>query len=291
MGPMHDTDSTNLAGRRAVGCVSFLNARPLIDGLDGRDEMDVVYDVPSGLLGDLLAERVDLALCPVIDFQTAERPLRVVPVGGIGCDGPTLTVRLYSRVPIEEIHRVHADTDSHTSVVLMRLLLHDVYGATPEVVNLAAGRADTLHGLTDPADAVLLIGDKVITAAPPDSHFPYQVDLGSAWKDLTGLPFVFAVWMARRGTDLGPLPALLDAHRRANRERTDAIADAHAPKIGWPADVARRSLGELLRYDVGPTELEAMQRFWARAHQLGLIDRLRPLELYEAQRSSTPSRT
>ena len=284
---MNNTDAKaeKPSGRRVVGCVSFLNARPLIDGLDGRDDMEVLYDVPSRLLGDLLAERVDLALCPVIDFQTSEMPLCVAPVGGIGCDGPTLTVRLYSRSPIEQIRRVHADTDSHTSVMLMRLLLQDVYGVNPEVVNLAAGRSAALHELTNPADAVLLIGDKVITAAPPDSHFPYQVDLGSAWKQQTGLPFVFAVWMARRGTDLGPLPDLLDTQRRVNRGRIDRIADEYAPRIDWPRAVARRYLGELLRYRVGPAELEAMQRFWRRTHELGMIDRLRPLELYGAEQA------
>jgi len=144
----HDPDrvpasATPRVGR--VGCVSFLNARPLIEGLDASPAASVKFDVPSCLLADLEAHEVDVALCPVIDFQRSRCPLAIVPVGGIGCDGPTLTVRVFSQKPLEQLTRIYADTDSHTSVALMQVILDEVYGNRVEVIDLDArelGRAD-----------------------------------------------------------------------------------------------------------------------------------------------------
>lgn len=268
--------------RRRIGCVSFLNARPLIDGLDDHPELAVHYDVPAGLLDDLTAGRVDLALCPVIDFQLAERPLTVVPAGGIGCDGPTLTVRLFSRVPLERVDRVLADTDSHTSVVLLQLLMHDLYGSRVGIEPLERGaEVDWSAG----PEAILLIGDKVVAAAPPAELYPYQLDLGSAWKTLTQLPFVFAVWMARQDEPLGRAPDLLDRQRRHNAGRVEAIAAESGPRHGWAAPLAAHYLRDLLRYEIGERELQAMQRFWKRAAELALIERHRPLSLHPVPRA------
>lgn len=265
------------SGRCVVGCVSFLNARPLIDGLDDHDELSVRYDVPSALLEDLTTRQVDLALCPVIDFQLSDEPLTIVPAGGIGCDGPTLTVRLFSRAPLEQVRHVRADTDSHTSVVLLQVVMHELYGRRLEVSPLD-GRET--RDYRDGPEALLLIGDKVVAASPPPEAYPYQLDLGSAWKTLTQLPFVFAVWMARPGEPLGGVPAILEAQRRANAARIDRIAASCADRHGWTPRLARHYLGDLLEYEITPRHLEAMERFWRRAAELGLVARRRPMAIY-----------
>ena len=253
-----------------LGCVSFLNAKPLVEGLDQSEEIELRYDVPSRLLEDLLNGQVDAALCPVIDYQTADKPLRIIPSGGIGCDGPTMTVRLYSRVPPEQVRRVHTDTDSHTSIALLQVLMHDGHGIDVEVCDLEPGDRPT---------SMLLIGDKVVTAAPDESDYRHHIDLGEAWKQLTGLPFVFAIWMARRETELGPLPEWLSQARRRGTERIDAIVGRYAEPLGWPVDRATEYLGTLLKYETGPPQLAAMEAFWSRAAALGLCRAPRPLEL------------
>jgi len=261
-----------------IGCVSFLNARPLIDRLDARPDIDLRFDVPSRLLADLEAGHVDLALCPVIDYQRSARPLAIVPVGGIGCDGPTLTVRLFSRSPLADVRRIAADTDSHTSVALASIVMRHQLQRDVAIDDFDARRMPD-----DPdarPEAMLLIGDKVVTAAPPPDAYPHTLDLGAAWKQLTDLPFVFAVWMARPQTELGDVPERLDDCRRANARRIDAIAREHAPPLGWPVDLARQYLGERLRYDVGPRQLQAMQLFWQRAARMGLTGPPRPLALH-----------
>lgn len=280
--PDIEVNVEGLAEQRAlrVGCVSFLNARPLIESFDvgGDDEggVKIKFDVPSGLLSDLEDEKTDVALCPVIDFQLSERELVIVPAGGIGCDGPTLTVRIYSRVPMREVKRVHMDTDSHTSVCLTQVILRKMYDVKPELVKYTKGDAGDAFA----EDTYLLIGDKVVADAPCDEEFAYQLDLGQAWKELTGLPFVFAVWMTRPGVDLGDLPARLEREHVENAERISAIAEKHAGEAGWPVDLAEEYLGQLLKFGIDTPQLQAMQMFYQFAYELGIVKRNRPLELY-----------
>ena len=171
-----------------IGSVSYLNAKPLIYGLDHSPECELHLDVPSALMAGLAEGRFDVALLPVIDYQRLE-DLCIVPSGGIGCDGPTLTVRLFSKKPIDQIRSLACDTDSHTSVALARVILAERYGIRPTFVDLRRG--------DQPVDARLLIGDKVVCEEPPGCD--HQLDLGHAWKLHTGLPFVFAIWTARKG--------------------------------------------------------------------------------------------
>ena len=99
--------------------MSFINTLPLIDGLENLADVSLRHSVPSLLIDELLAGRVDVALCSSIDYLRSPTPLALLPVGMLGCDGPTMTVRLYSNKPLHEITSVHCDTDSHTSVALL----------------------------------------------------------------------------------------------------------------------------------------------------------------------------
>jgi len=268
-----------------VGCVSFLNAKPLIVGLDEIGDAhvpppEVRYDVPSRLLADLEAGEVDIALSPVIDFQRSRVPLRIVPVGGIGCQGTTLTVRLYSRVPLEQIESIHADTDSHTSVALMQVLLSKLHNRRPRLVAFDAHQQLVEDDSPDWPQAMLLIGDKVVTASPPAVRYPHQLDLGYAWRALTGLPFVFAVWMTREGVDLGALPRQLATVRERNTLRIDRLVEQFAAPMGWPRDLAHEYLAKWLCFEIGRPQLEAIELFHHHAASLGLIEHARPQRLY-----------
>ena len=257
-----------------VAAVSFLNARPLIDGLEREPGISVITKVPSRLLQTLTAKQARIALCPIIDFQTAPTELCIVPVGAIGSDGPTHTVRVFSRVPIREIERVHTDGDSHTSVALLEIVFDALTGRRPELSTLVK---KSPRG-ADPPESVLLIGDKVVRDEPTVSLYPYQLDLGEAWKSLSGLPFVFATWLARAGDDLGELPSTLRRYRERNMLRIPEIVASHAE--GWPRDLATRYLETILHYEIGAPELESIELFWGRCHALGLFSELRPMRLY-----------
>jgi chorismate dehydratase len=252
-----------------IGSVSYLNAKPLIHDLDQYPDLDVTLDVPSRLLDGLESRRFDIALLPVIDYQRL-LGLRIVPSGGIGCDGATLTVRIFSPVPIERITTLACDTESHTSVALARVILAQRYGISPTLLDL--GRPTE--------GAMLLIGDKVVTEEPP--AMPYQLDLGAAWKQLTGMPFVFAVWIARADVELGDLPQRLQLAKRRGLADLQTIVDRHAVPRGWPRDLALQYLSANLKYDIGPRQLDAIRRFHEMAAEHGIIPRPRPLELYQS---------
>ncbi len=286
----HQTDSALRVPPRlwTIGCVSYLNAKPLIQGIDAMPGLQVRFDVPSSLIVELESGRVDIALCPVIDYYRSPTQLDIVPAGGIGCFGPTLTVRLYSRVPLSTIKRVHVDSDSHTSVVLLRVILAQMYSIHPELITSPMPGSLAANTPTSPIpESMLLIGDKIVSDSPPETTYPHQMDLGEAWMQMTGLPFVFAVWMARRGVDLDGLPDTLNRQRLINSQRIDQLVEQFAHTHRWPADLAYKYLTQHIKYDVGQPQFDAIERFATAAHALGLIDHVRPLHVRSLK---TPTR-
>ena len=244
-----------------VGSVSYLNAKPLIYGLEEAADVDLRLEVPSRLIAGLREKRFDIALLPVIDYQRLEG-LCLVPSGGIGCDGPTLTVRIFSKKPIEQIRTLACDTDSHTSVALARVILAERYGIRPVF-------SDLVHDDGPPADARLLIGDKVVCEEPPG--FDHQLDLGHAWKELTGLPFVFAIWTARQGIDLGDLPERLTAAREAGLQHVGELIERYALPRGWPAGMALQYLTVYLKFEIEERHLTAIRLFHEMAARQGIV--------------------
>jgi chorismate dehydratase len=266
-----------------VACVEYFNTKPLIEGLDIDTSVRLSLAVPAKLI-DSLARPIDdplaadIALLPTIDYPSLQG-LRVIPSAGIGCDGPTLTVRLFARVPIEHVDRVVCDVESHTSVALAKILFAKLWNTSPTFVpgNDARGGA---------SEARLLIGDKVI--CEPPAGMPHQVDLGDAWKQLTGLPFVFAIWTARPGVELGDLPATLEAAKKLGLSRASELVTRYAVPRGWPADVALAYVTRYLNYDIGPRQLEAIRRFHTYANELGVLThQIQPLRLAQGSRDAT----
>lgn len=261
-----------------IGAVRYLNTVPLIEGLDKLADVELVLAVPA-LLGPMLAAgEVDLALVSLADAARLGVPLAQVPVGMIGCDGPTLTVRLFSQVPIAQVSTIHGDTDSVTSAVLCQILLNRLHGKTPQIRPFdARERIEPGAKGTQWPQSLLLIGDKVVNDSPPQDLYPYQLDLGEAWKQHTGLPFVYAVWMCR-AADAGSAmvrtaAAVLDRQLRHNLTRLDWIVRTHAPTHRWPTDLAARYIRDLLRYRVGERERLGAERFMDEAAELELLPR------------------
>ena len=277
-------DTLTQVARRPVrlGAVSFVNTLPLIDGLENLADLELHYAVPSTLLDTLLDDEVDLALCSSIDYQRSRTPLVIVPCGLLGCDGPTLTVRLYCTGPIDRVTEVHCDTDSHTSVALLQILLRELHGIAPELVAFDARPRGPHDPPRDWPPALLLIGDKVVTDSPPSARYPHQLDLGAAWVELTGLPFVFALWLARRDADPAVVAVaanVLDRQRRYNRERLDLIIERKARPRGWPVALAASYLKGKLAFEFTDARRRGLELFFDKACEHGLVDGRRPLEI------------
>ncbi|MBO6740018.1 MAG: hypothetical protein JJ916_09180 [Phycisphaerales bacterium] len=276
----HSTKPTRIAA------VQFLNTITLIEGLNTWDGCRLVKAVPARIAPMLTANETDVGLASIVDALNPENDLALIPSGMIGCDGPTLTVRLFSSVPIEQITRVHADTDSHTSVMLADLLLREQHDIAAEFVEFDARERMSIAQSRDvnPDEAwpetLLIIGDKVVADSPPAIRYPHQIDLGEAWHALTGLPFVYACWMCR-ADDLGSTmideaAAMLERVRLRNDQRLDWLVTREAAAHSWPADLARTYIGQLLSFNVDDRARQAVERFATMLREHAILDAKQP---------------
>jgi chorismate dehydratase len=251
----------SLRRRWRIGVVSYLNAKPLVAGLDG--VVELVFDVPANLPALLDSGVVDAALVPVVDLLHEDRSWRVLSDACIGCDGETLTVRVFSRVSPGDVSRLHVDGDSHTSVMLAKIIWREVYGRPLEVVPFT-GRETVSE-----CEAILLIGDKVVQNTLIE--YEIETDLGSAWKSLTSLPFVFAVWATPRGDDMSQLAGWLSDARDRGMHSAEMIAADFAPGLGWPVALAKRYLTSRLSFTLSGRHKQGMSRFLELARTYDLV--------------------
>jgi chorismate dehydratase len=250
-----------------VGAVSYLNAKPLyyrlVEFVPGvRLEMDV----PSRLADRLAAGDLDVALIPSVEYlRGASLGYEILPGFAIAARGAVRSVKLFSRVPVERIERLALDEGSRTSQALVRVWLDAAYGVRPPSIEpLPLG----VPPLESTADAVLLIGDRAMKV--PDASFHTVIDLAEAWNGLTGLPFVFALWVTRGGVDLGTLPAALERSRAEGLAHARELAAAHGPSLGLDEATCYDYLTMSLSYDLGDPEVAGLRRFAAMAARLGL---------------------
>jgi chorismate dehydratase len=257
-----------------LGAVSYLNTKPLVYGLESRPELfSIRFDVPSQCAALLHDGAVDLGLIPAIEYLRGD--YRIVPGVAIGSDGPIASVALFSRVALDAIRVLALDLSSRTSVALTKVLCAKHWRIAPSFVPAAPD----LDAMLAQADAALVIGDPalVIDAAARDLR---KVDLGSEWRALTGLPFVYAMWCGRPGA-VGPEHvAELDAARARGEAHVGEIARAAGRGDAAAEARALRYLRDNLKYRLGPREIAGLRRFHELAVETGAADGLRDLQFY-----------
>lgn len=248
-----------------IGAVSYLNSKPLVERLDQlAADADLLLDLPSRLADQLAHRELDVALIPSVEFLRGDDYV-VVSDACVATRGPVLSVKLYSRVHPGDIRRMDVDAGSRTSVALSQVLLAERYGVEPELSILPIDRsiADST------ADAVLLIGDRAIH--PPAERFQATWDLGEEWLKWTGLPFVFALWVARNDTPTDYLDQVLGQARDAGVSQLGAIARREACKLGIGVEQAEDYLRQNLHFQLGPAERHGLKLFQQLAGQLNLV--------------------
>ncbi len=260
---MGQATSVSQSGCR-IGAVRYLNAWPLAYRLrEFLPQAEVVFDLPSRLADALAAGQLDVAMIPSVECLRIAGT-RIVSDACIAAAGPVQSVKLYGRCPIEELRVVALDEGSRTSAALVRILLKERFGLSPQWVPLPIGA--TLEQTT--ADAVLLVGDRGLL--PPQGEWQFIWDLAQEWAGWTGLPFVFATWVGRPGADLGHLAGPLAAARDAGLGCLDEIAASAAPVVGVPYAQCLAYLRKHLVYRLGPQERLGMTRFRELVIQNGL---------------------
>ncbi len=239
-----------------IGCVGYLNARPLIAPYTG----PVRLGHPADLARDLAAGELDVGLIPL--FEALRLPGgRAVDGVAIASHGAVWSVFLAYRGPLPAIRKVVLDPASRTSAHLCRVLLAEWEHLEPEYV----AEADE----AEPGVARLLIGDQAIAFREAQGAAWEYLDLGAAWLERTGLPFVFAVWLLRPEV---PEPgAVAGAFREMARRGVAAAAQIAEREEGHPAGFAHRYLTHHIRYTLGAPEREAVARYAALLRKYGWL--------------------
>ncbi len=247
-----------------IGAVSYLNSKPLIEGLDELvPDAELILDLPSRLADGLAREELDVALIPSVE-AFADPDYEIVSDACVATRGPVLSVKLYSRVHPGDVRTLALDEGSRTSAALVQIMLHERYGVTPKLTTLPMG-----SGVEDSeADAILLIGDRAMH--PPQETFQTVWDLGQEWLTWTGLPFVFAMWVTRVGTDLGPVADALGRARDRGIDEIPNIAEREASALGIKRQVAIDYLTRNLHFRLGSAERNGLKLFHRLAARRGL---------------------
>lgn len=267
-----------------IGAVSYLNSKPLIEGLaEAAAPGQLRLDFPSRLADQLRRGELDVALIPSIEYFRADG-YEVISDACVAARGPVLSVKVYFRTQPHNVKRLALDVGSRTSASLARILLAERAGVRPAMEPLPL----ELDSTNTTADAVLLIGDRAMTA--PAERFVAEWDLAEEWTAWTGLPFVFALWAgpvgagpigsgpegaARSPDELTPAAAnhleslLVEARDRGERN-VATIARREATILQLDEALVLKYLTRNLHFRLGPDERAGLETFYqlAVAHQL-----------------------
>lgn len=261
-----------------LGAVTYLNARPLVYGLENHAERFALrYDIPSECARLLHAHETDVGLIPSIEYLRGPAPYRLVPGPAVTSRGPVASVAIYTRKEPADIRTIAMDTSSRTSVALATVMLQRRFGVTAE----PAPMAPELGPMLERADAALIIGD-VALFLDHAAAGARKIDLGDEWTAMTGLPFVYACWTGWPDAVGRDDVTALQRARDAGVAQSDAVAAAYYPDDTARQAVARRYLRDNIQYFLGDDEIEGLSTFYRYAAELDLVTFDGTLRFYDA---------
>jgi chorismate dehydratase len=274
--------------RVRLGAVGYLNARPLVYGLEAQPRFEVRHDVPSECARLLHTGAIHVGLIPSIEYLRGG-PYRIVPEIAIASDGPVASVALYTTKPIAQVRSIALDTSSRTSVALVHVLCARYFNIEPAVEHRGPDIGDMLRH----CDAALLIGDTALLLDPatvlikadsPSSgamtRAVEKIDLGEAWKAMTGLPFVYAFWAGAPNALTTADVAALQRARNAGVTQPEQIAREYFPDSTERQAIGARYLRDNIKYYLGGPERAALEAFYKYAAEAGVVSSARRLEFY-----------
>ena len=265
-----------------IGQIDYANCTPLYHLLKEQFDCsgyEFILGVPAALNSLLAAGKIDV--CPSSSFEYAIHSERyqILPRLSISSNGAVASVMLFSRVPIEELHgqTIQLSSESATSVNLLKILMAQRYGCRCDY----AVNSLTISEALESSPSLLLIGDAALRASLIESDL-LVYDLGSLWREWTGLPFVFALWLCRR--EVGDDPRIAELTRRLIQAKE--MAPLHHERIIPYSREARWMPHERLleywrsniSYELEDEGIKGLTIFFAKCHELGLIPSLPELD-------------
>lgn len=261
-----------------LGAVTYLNARPLVYGLEHSTQFSIRYDIPSECARLLHARQTDVGLIPSIEYLRGPASYAIVPGPAVTSRGVVASVAIYTRRDPRDIRTIAMDTSSRTSVALTSIILRHRFHVTAE----PAPMAPDLEAMLARADAALIIGDTALFL-DHQSAGAVKIDLGQEWTAMTGLPFVYACWTGWPDALTRPDVEALQRARDEGVAQSDAVAAAYYPDDTPRQAIARRYLRDNIRYFLGREEREGLKTFYRYARELELVHFGGSLRFYDAE--------
>jgi chorismate dehydratase len=263
--------------KKKLGAVSFLNTRPLIYGIEKNlfpHNFELSKTIPSSLAVELNAGRLDVALIPSIAYAKNSPELCIVPECGIIAHDAVDSIRLYFNKNLKNIRSVAVDISSMTSVVLAKIILAEKYEVKPELI---AAKPE-LDKMLVSADAALIIGDSALFKTGSENQ--NYLDLAEEWKDMTGYPFVFAVWAGKRNAlDSDDVHSIIFS-KNLGLDNIDSVCQEAATDYNVDFDTVKRYFTENVQFDLGESEIAGMRHFFELAYYHGVLEYLPSLNFY-----------
>lgn len=288
-----------------VSIVEFLNTAPLVWGFtDGPLEghYDLSFTVPSLCAEALRTGQADIAIIPAIEYQRMNGMV-VLPEMAIASQNEVRSLLVLSRKPIHFVKRLALDTNSRSTVALTKLLCRGLWGIEPEFIDsppdpeAMLAKADAALVIGDPALRVRLKVDALAAKQPAghgccggdDSEHPVQgvdmlfvYDVVQQWREMTGKPSVLAVWAGRREVVTPEVVADFLASREYGLANIGDIAEGAALKLELPPNPLERYLRESIDFNLGAENVAALEYYFERCAEAGLIPAARPIEFAAA---------
>jgi chorismate dehydratase len=262
-----------------LGRIGYINCTPVYGAIDRKvvalpAQAELVTGTPAELNDLLVAGELDLSVISAVEYARHSKDLLLLPDLAISCDGPVRSVALFSKRPVTDLgaHTILLSASSRTSVALLDLLCRDVWHIQPKFAEARAEAQDLDALAALPHEAVLVIGDAALALAARGAY-PHRYDLGSEWKTWTGLPFVFAVWAARRTADPAAVQRghySLLASRAWGLAHLDELAADAARATGVALPACREYLGGL-DYAFTYKHLAGLTDFFRRLAAEGIV--------------------
>jgi len=260
-----------------MGRITYINMYPVYYDLkDGQYPawIKMVDDVPSVLNHMLARQELDISPVSAVAYARHADQWRVLPDLSIASRGPVMSVILVSKCSIDQLdgQKVLLTEESATAADLVRLIFKR-RGVAP---NLQRGKVKTASDVPAEAQAALVIGDAALRE-PWADHFEYVFDLGTLWWEMTGLPFVYALWVVRGAVaDKHPdtVAAVVDLFRRSKANgyaHETEIVDAASQKLDLSRDTCRKYYQHLI-CDLGPDEIQGAETFFRQLHENGILE-------------------
>ena len=261
-----------------AGVVEYLNARPLVHGLDARPDLfSLRYDVPARCAALLREGSVDIALLPAIEYL--RRPdYRVVPDIAVASTGPVASVALFTTRPTTAIRSIAIDSSSRAAVALLRVLCAQWFDIEPKFITMHPD----LQAMLKRCDAALLIGDIALFTEHETVVDLDKIDLGEEWTAMTGLPFVWAFWVGRADAVRSEHVHALRNARDAGAAAVDEIVAAQRIEDEERADLARTYLRNNVQFGLTEDGCAGLKRFFEAAADIGVVPQSAGLRFFDA---------